>query len=163
MSVTDQRLSEKGGIASRAASPSLTSPLPSRPASPGPQSLASRHPYTQQHGHGMRIAHGLPIPHHMLSPLEEGYRTPTGEDYEHHFRVHNHMGGQINGPTHLFPISPSRFYIRSQSAVSRLSFAAEKLDEKIAWRQRIRHFTWNFFSLTMATGGIASVLHNGAY
>lgn len=37
----------------------------------------------------------------------------------------------------------------------------EKIEEKLAWNERVRHFTWNFFSMTMATGGIANVLYNG--
>ena len=163
MSLTDQHLREKGSVQSRVASPVPISPPPSRPSSPLPQSLANRRPHSQYHGHGMRIAHGLPIPLHMRSPLEDGYRTPTGEDYEHHFRAFRLMGGQIDGATHLLPIHPGHFhYSQPQSARSRLSFATvtEKLDEKLAWRQRIRHFTWNFFSLNMATGGIASVIYN---
>jgi len=30
---------------------------------------------------------------------------------------------------------------------------------KLPWRERIRHFTWTWFCLTMATGGIANVLY----
>ena len=33
--------------------------------------------------------------------------------------------------------------------------------EKLHWRERIRHFTWTFFTMTMATGGIANVLYEG--
>ncbi len=32
---------------------------------------------------------------------------------------------------------------------------------KLPWRERIRHFTWTWFCMTMATGGIANVLHAG--
>ena len=32
-------------------------------------------------------------------------------------------------------------------------------DAKLPWRERIRHFTWTWFCLTMATGGIANVLY----
>jgi hypothetical protein len=31
--------------------------------------------------------------------------------------------------------------------------------EKLAIRERIRHFTWTWFTMTMATGGIANVLY----
>lgn len=32
----------------------------------------------------------------------------------------------------------------------------------VVWKKRIRHFTWTFFTMTMATGGIANVLHTGS-
>jgi hypothetical protein len=32
---------------------------------------------------------------------------------------------------------------------------------KIGFRGRIRHFTWTWFTMTMATGGIANVLYTG--
>ena len=32
----------------------------------------------------------------------------------------------------------------------------------VVWRKRIRHFTWTFFTMTMATGGVANVLHTGS-
>jgi hypothetical protein len=32
--------------------------------------------------------------------------------------------------------------------------------QRLSFKQRIRHMTWAFFTLTMATGGIANVLYN---
>lgn len=32
---------------------------------------------------------------------------------------------------------------------------------QLTWKQRIRHFTWTWFTMTMATGGIANVLYTG--
>lgn len=34
--------------------------------------------------------------------------------------------------------------------------------EKLGFRGRVRHFTWTWFSMTMATGGLANVLYTGA-
>lgn len=39
----------------------------------------------------------------------------------------------------------------------------ERLLEKLHWRERLRHFTWSFFTMTMATGGIANVIYEGAF
>jgi hypothetical protein len=34
---------------------------------------------------------------------------------------------------------------------------------KLAIRERLRHFTWTWFTMTMATGGIANVLYENNY
>lgn len=33
----------------------------------------------------------------------------------------------------------------------------------LKWRERVRHFTWTWFTMTMATGGIANVLYTGTF
>jgi len=103
--------------------------------------------------HGVRFHSGIAIPSKMLSPGQDGYRTPTGEDYEHHYeqrrRQHSNLGVLAPSLPHMHsPLS---------SATRSLSRGLEKL----AWKQRLRHFTWTFFTMTMATGGIANVLHQG--
>lgn len=32
---------------------------------------------------------------------------------------------------------------------------------QLTWKQRLKHFTWTWFTMTMATGGIANVLYSG--
>lgn len=39
------------------------------------------------------------------------------------------------------------------------STVPDRRHERLPWRERIRHFTWTWFCLTMATGGIANVLY----
>jgi hypothetical protein len=40
---------------------------------------------------------------------------------------------------------------------------AEAHKKNLSFRERIRHFTWTWFTMTMATGGIANVLYSGMY
>ena len=106
-------------------------------------------------------SHGLPIPKHMIAPGREGYRTPTIEDYEEAKRLSPEKHGTIHSANNSFLRLPGLahpgFYLGS--ARSSTTSLSERLLEKLQWRQRIRHFTWTFFTLTMATGGIANVLH----
>ena len=32
----------------------------------------------------------------------------------------------------------------------------------LGWKERLRYFTWTWFTLSMATGGIAAVIYNGS-
>ncbi len=104
---------------------------------------------------------GVHIPNHMLSPGQDGYRTPTIEDYE----VHSYgptIANSTKAPTevatsssvhHWSPHSHYHLNIHSISHVHIL--------DHLHWRERIRHFTWTYFAINMATGGIANVLYTG--
>ena len=106
----------------------------------------------------------IPVPKHMLSPGQDGYCTPTIEDYEMHncrptpiyrdpglpnnnlqLRLHSLSGGYVNRPS------------LNLSTTS----LGHSILEKLQWRERIRHYTWTFFTMTMATGGLANVLYQG--
>ena len=115
---------------------------------------------------------------HMRSPGDDGYRTPTIEDTE------NDLTEQASGAT-LFQPRGSRIRQAHTSALQALHIssyrksegdgvqggddlalpqsAAEASATALGWKKRIRHITWAFFTLTMATGGIANVLYFGKY
>ncbi|KAL8674128.1 MAG: hypothetical protein Q9168_001465 [Polycauliona sp. 1 TL-2023] len=102
---------------------------------------------------GLHVHHGIPIPPDMLRPGQDGYRTPTVHDYER---------DEVDAPPdkderHPTPPTSAGLFSR-QSPLLNLG----KIDlhlERLHWRQRVRHYTWTFFTLTMATGGIANVLY----
>ncbi|KAL9025454.1 MAG: hypothetical protein Q9196_005726 [Gyalolechia fulgens] len=80
----------------------------------------------------------------MSLPGHDGYRTPTVHDYERRLgeAVEQGEGGKEDkGPD------------RSEHEHCR--------PDILHWRKRIRHYTWTFFTMTMATGGIANVLYTG--
>ncbi|KAL8887094.1 MAG: hypothetical protein Q9215_005299 [Flavoplaca cf. flavocitrina] len=94
----------------------------------------------------------------MSRPGQDGYRTPTVHDYE---RGREGDKPQDERPPDAKPATPrplSAGLFSRQSPLLNLS----KIDlhlERLHWRERIRHYTWTFFTVTMATGGIANVLY----
>ena len=114
------------------------------------------------------VHRGMHVPNHMRSPGQDGYRTPTIEDYE----------AQNSGPTTPSGartpdgVATSNGHSTSNSMHHRQPHARHHLNlsssnlahsilDKLHWRERIRHYTWTFFTITMATGGIANVLYTG--
>lgn len=109
---------------------------------------------------------------HMLSPGQDGYRTPTIEDYELHNARSTPAGNGFITPVYrdpglpnnnlplelpyLTPGSDGRHHLDMRSTI-----LAHSIFQKLEWRERIRHYTWSFFTMTMATGGIANVLYTG--
>ncbi|KAL8723766.1 MAG: hypothetical protein Q9225_000061 [Loekoesia sp. 1 TL-2023] len=111
---------------------------------------------------GLDIYNGIAIPPHMSLPGQDGYRTPNVHDYERHKMeaVEDMEEQQPTNGAKTPPPSAGIFNIHSVADLARLS----KIDltlERLHWRERIRHYTWTFFTLTMATGGIANVLYTG--
>ena len=116
------------------------------------------------------VYRGVHIPEHMVSPGQDGYRTPTIEDYE------RRTGGPAtpNGAQTPNGAATPDGYSTPNCVHNRIPHARHQLNEnlsstslahsileKLHWRERIRHYTWTFFTMTMATGGIANVLHSG--
>lgn len=121
------------------------------------------------------LGNGLSLPKVLhLHPGDDGYRTPTIEDYERQpingdgkeqelgILADNSFHQRIPHP----PTTPNGSHRPSlvgyrQSANASLASLGERLLERLQWRERIRHYTWTFFTMTMATGGIANVLYEG--
>lgn len=119
------------------------------------------------------------VPRHLRKPGDDGYRTPTIEDTERSlydeslaFRVrsvgeaHATALNTINDPT----FRPIRSRVLENADTNdgnshhRIPTKSEGEEiENLSWKQRIRHFTWAYFTLTMATGGIANVLYNSKH
>lgn len=112
-------------------------------------------------------------PRHMPKPGDDGYRTPTIEDAENLFAVQRNKNSLIPsaGVWARQAHSSALEALHSNScrkpegdAVADVNGVHPHNDSdysavSLSWKQRIRHFTWAFFTLTMATGGIANVLH----
>ena len=108
---------------------------------------------------------GVAIPPHMPLPGQDGFRTPNVQDYEqndqdahssHLGPTQDSVGGRIHAPLRTPPTSAGLFCKHSVN-LNKVNLTLEALH----WRERIRHFTWTFFTMTMATGGIANVLYSG--
>lgn len=104
------------------------------------------------------VRSGIPLPNHMVPPGQDGYRTPTVEDYQRHVRE-----AQLRPRGPGLSNRSSRLRVPMAGMFSNLSSVSlgQNILERLEWRERIRHYTWTFFTMTMATGGIANVLYSG--
>ena len=110
---------------------------------------------------GMPVHRGVAIPKHMLPPGRDGYRTPTIEDYDRAHREPPPLDQQVDPPATGH--SKTRLNNQRPGLFNNLSFnLSPQFLEKLEWRERIRHYTWTFFTMTMATGEDTLVLrHSG--
>lgn len=121
----------------------------------------------------------LAVPRHMRSPGDDGYRTPTIEDAERTLEI---LGAADSPSSNAREVHTSALEATLQRVSSRATeHTAHKeynrskdrdgssLTQRVthssastlSWRKRIRHVTWAYFTLTMATGGLANVLYAG--
>lgn len=114
-------------------------------------------------------------PKNLYRPGQDGYRTPTIEDYElHHSRspMSNGCPTPCTTPVYRDPGLPNNslqlhlpYLCAGPDGRHHLNLSnthlAHSILQKLEWRERIRHYTWTFFTMTMATGGIANVLYTG--
>jgi len=103
----------------------------------------------------------------------DGYRTPATEDNDHPWNLWR--SGQAQQTTSRIdsgspPLNrqTSVRFARNQKFSSRPAIYGRKTNgttdtnkQHLPWRERLKHTTWAYFTMTMATGGIANVLHNG--
>ncbi|KXG53828.1 C4-dicarboxylate transporter/malic acid transport protein [Penicillium griseofulvum] len=114
----------------------------------------------------------------MRSPGEDGYRTPTIEDAEQALSI---MGVVEESPdggvseAHSSALEAALQRASSRATVKpnpeqKASVCQEHnglglfglkrtVSGQLSWKKRIRHITWAYFTLTMATGGLANVLY----
>ncbi|KAL4932276.1 putative C4-dicarboxylate transporter/malic acid transport protein [Aspergillus undulatus] len=118
-----------------------------------------------------------PPPRHLRRPGADGYRTPTIEDTEEGLSKALSNGDSSNvmlqtPGSRLREVHSSALESTHSPLVRRAQNEVEipiarSISEttagKLNWKKRIRHFTWAFFTLTMATGGIANVIYNIPY
>lgn len=133
------------------------------------------------------VTETLRVPRHLRKRGDEGYRTPTIEDIEEDggssgFPFPEQAGSSAapvvdvdvdadveNSATvlrsRLGASQPHGLRMESSSihapATPPSSVSTEHWPTKLSWVERVRHLTWAFFTLTMATGGVANVLYSG--
>jgi hypothetical protein len=108
------------------------------------------------------------------TPLQDGYRTPTIEDPEH---PANQQSSSWNRPNplrsasqvfhnlkHGRPESPATRRAKQRALDGECDESTYHRHQEpmiLSWKKRVKHVTWAFFTLTMATGGIANALSRG--
>ena len=91
-------------------------------------------------------------------PVPDGWRTPTIEDSSH--RANNSRVVDYPFPhdqVHRQRVTPSE----GVEVVDKVEDPDDEKPKNLSWSQRMKHVSWAWFTLTMATGGIANVLHTG--
>lgn len=101
----------------------------------------------------------------------DGYRTPAIEDDDHPLNLWRSQQSQ-RGPLDCY--FPSQDHItreqfdRLRKLDTNLSQQSERRRYGVAdsgdhlpWKERVKHTTWAYFTMCMATGGLANVLHAG--
>jgi len=110
---------------------------------------------------GLVYVNGILHPRHLSMPGAEGYRTPNGEDIEHHTDKQRQLMDEANLQLPSLQVSTqaSQTYPNPYGPGAACPAPSRTNMRELNLRQRIKHFTWSFFTLTMATGGIANVLY----
>lgn len=92
---------------------------------------------------------------HISGSRGGGYCTPTMDDDDERHR-------QLVRRYHYNDLSLPTTATQQSSVPDEADTSANNWPANVVWKKRIRHFTWTFFTMTMATGGIANVLNTGS-
>lgn len=122
------------------------------------------------------------LPRHMRSPGEDGYRTPTIEDAERALSILGCVEESPGGGVRKAHSSALEAALQRASSRATVKTNPDKeagacqdynglglfglkrtVSGELSWKKRIRHVTWAYFTLTMATGGLANVLYQGVH
>ncbi|KGO64156.1 C4-dicarboxylate transporter/malic acid transport protein [Penicillium expansum] len=114
----------------------------------------------------------------MRSPGEDGYRTPTIEDAERALSILGAVEETPGGGAREAHSSALEAALQRASSRATVKTNPDKeagacreynglglfglkhtVSGELSWKKRIRHITWAYFTLTMATGGLANVLY----
>lgn len=113
------------------------------------------------------------LTHRTHQMHSDGYRTPVIEDEHHPLNLWRSQQSGVATIDTYFP--PQDQTTREQlDRFRRLENGLEYMSKEICeqntghkihlpWKERLKHTTWAYFTMTMATGGIANVLHAGMY
>lgn len=124
------------------------------------------------------------FPRHLRSPGDDGYRTPTIEDAQRTLAALGVTDApSLGAGANARDVHTSALEAALQKVASRATDQTARNKEfshcadhdgpeltrkrtdasasRLSWKKRIRHVTWAYFTLTMATGGLANVLYEG--
>lgn len=108
-------------------------------------------------------------------PVNDGWRTPTIEDGHHpaNLQLRQTPTEQSTGPSQTEGVYQRRTgnsEARTTSTTATVAAAAgdggedePAVPQHLSIKQRLKHVTWAWFTLVMATGGVASTLHAGMW
>lgn len=110
---------------------------------------------------------------HVQHSSNDGWRTPVIEDDDHPLNRwrsqqreerRNNVESHFSAQDELAKERLDRLRKAQKSMLRRHSnsFRFHPVhDEHLPWRERVKHTSWAWFAMTMATGGLANVLHAG--
>ena len=90
-------------------------------------------------------------PQPIMLSAQEGYRTPTIEDYEQARSRDGEKNKSLMSHDKLHARLPVHSVFWNPSARSSTTSLGDRILDKLQWRERLRHFTWSFFSMTMVS------------